>query len=195
MHRFRHAAFVLALCSALLSGACGEPPDKEMQQAEGAIEAARAAGADRYAHEEFVAAEDALKKAGEAVALRDYRLALSHALDSRERAQTAAKMAADNKAIARADADRALVAALAALNDAHTRLKAAESARTPPKALAETQRTIADADAAVQEARTQFEAGDYLLVIEAMRPLTGRVQAAIKALQPVPVAAPPRRRR
>ena len=191
----RHAAFVLALCGALLSGACGEPPDKEMQQAEGAIEAARAAGADRYAHEEFGAAEDALKKAGEAVALRDYRLALSHALDSRERAQTAAKLAADNKAIARADADRALVAALAALNDAHTRLKTAESARTPPKALAETQRTIADADAAVQEARTQFEAGNYLLVIEAMRPLIGRVQAAIKALQAAPAPAPPRRRR
>jgi hypothetical protein len=87
------------------------------------------------------------------------------------------------------------MSALAALNDAHTRLKAAESARTPPKALAETQRTIADADAAVQEARTQFDAGDYLPVIEAMRPLPGRVQAAIKALAPPPAQSPARRRR
>ena len=38
---------------------------------------------------------------------RDYRLALNHALDSRERAQNAAKQAADGKAAARAEADRA----------------------------------------------------------------------------------------
>ena len=35
---------------ALVSIACGgEPPDKEIQQAQGALDAARAAGADRYA--------------------------------------------------------------------------------------------------------------------------------------------------
>ena len=71
--------------------ACGgEPPDKEMQQAQGAIDAARAAGADQYAHEEFAAAQEALTHANEAVEQRDYRLALNHALDSRERAQNAA---------------------------------------------------------------------------------------------------------
>src|SRR5690606_17977147 len=60
--RRRLFAIVLACCGAILAGACAEPPDKEMQQAQGAIEAARAAGADRYAHDEFVAAQEALKK-------------------------------------------------------------------------------------------------------------------------------------
>ena len=194
MYRSRHAAMTLALCGALLSSACGNPPDKEMQQAQGAIEAARAAGADRYAHDEFAASEEALRKAEEAVAQRDYRLALHHALDSRDRAQISAGQAADNKAIARADADRALMAAMSALNDAHTKLKAAEGARPPLSALAELQQTVADANAAVQEARTKFDAGDYYPVVEAMGPVPASLEAALEPLDaPAPPPAPRRR--
>ncbi len=85
--------------AALALASCGSPPDREMQQAEGAIEAARAAGADQYARDEFAAAQDLLKRAGEAIAQRDYRLALNYALDSREQAQNAARLAADGKAM------------------------------------------------------------------------------------------------
>ena len=60
-----------------------------------------------YARDEFAAAQDLLKRAGEAVAQRDYRLALNYALDSREQAQNAARLAADGKASARVEADRA----------------------------------------------------------------------------------------
>src|SRR5581483_6903422 len=116
----RFVPCVVAL--ALATFACGSPPDKEMQQAQGAIDAARAAGADQYAHDEFVAAEDSLKHAREAVADRDYRLALTHALDSRERAEEAAKQAADHKASARVDADHALTATSAALGEARLKL-------------------------------------------------------------------------
>src|SRR5205807_5231258 len=94
----------VAIAAAIGNAACGDPPDKEMQQAQGAIDAARAAGADQYAHADFVAAQEALKRAQDAVDQRDYRLALNHALDSRERAQNAVKAAADQKAAARTDA-------------------------------------------------------------------------------------------
>ena len=60
--------------------ACGDPSDKELQQARSAIESARSAGADLYAKEEFSEAEAALKNATEAVDQRDYRLALNRAL-------------------------------------------------------------------------------------------------------------------
>jgi len=46
MSRRLCAACLLAV---LVVTACGEPPNKEMDQAQGAIDAARAAGADRYA--------------------------------------------------------------------------------------------------------------------------------------------------
>src|SRR5687768_10694125 len=71
--------FLVALCTA-----CAEPPSKEMNQAQGAIDAARAAGAEQFAAAEFTAAVDALRRSEEAVAARDFRLALNHAIDSRE---------------------------------------------------------------------------------------------------------------
>src|SRR3954464_6741314 len=113
MSPLRRLVLSLAVVAAIAGAACGDPPEKEMQQAQGAIDAARAAGADQYAHEEFAAAQEALKHANEAVEQRDYRPALNHALDSRERPQNAAKLAADGKAAARVDADRAISSATA----------------------------------------------------------------------------------
>src|SRR5260370_24602861 len=98
----RRLMLSLALVAAIASAACGDPPEKELQQAQGAIDTARAAGADQYAREEFTAAEEALKRAHDAVAQRGYRQALNSALDARERAQTAAKESVNHKATARA---------------------------------------------------------------------------------------------
>ncbi|HWF85845.1 MAG TPA: hypothetical protein VG222_13395 [Vicinamibacterales bacterium] len=190
----RRLLAVLCLAASTFAVGCGDPPEKEMQQAQGAIDAARAAGADQYAQEEFAAAQTALKKAHDAVADRDYRLALNHALDSREQAQNAAKDAADHKAAARTDADRAVNEALAALNDAHTKLKAAETAHVPPRTLAEPRRVITDAEATVQKARTLFAQGDYLGVLDAVRPLTARLRDVSHTLD-TPGATPVRRRR
>jgi|GEM_PF-5338231 len=87
----RRLRLPLGLTAVLLISACGDPPDKELQQARSAIESARGAGAEVYARDEFSAAETALKGATEAVDQRDYRLALNRALDARERAQNATR--------------------------------------------------------------------------------------------------------
>src|SRR2546426_12660437 len=110
----RGLALSILMAATLATPACGEPPDKELHDAQGAIDTARAAGADQWAHDQLAAAEEALRRAQDAVAQRDYRLALNHAIDSRERAQTAARESADRKAAVRTDADRALVAGAAA---------------------------------------------------------------------------------
>src|SRR5262252_10329615 len=125
----------VAVVAALAGAACGDPPDKEIQQAQGAIDAARAAGAEEYAHDELAAADKALKDATGAVSDRDYRLALNHALDAREHAQAAAKQTVDAKAVARADADRILREAARSLAEARARLKTAEGARVSPRTL------------------------------------------------------------
>src|SRR5262245_57095025 len=151
-HPMRQRALrTIALAIALTSVACAEPPDKEIQQAQGAIEAAKAAGADQYARDEFAAAETALKNANDAVEQRDYRLALNHALDARDRAKAAAKEAADRKATVRVDADRAVAAAARALVEAQTLLKGASTARVPSRGLTEARRTVASAQRDVQE--------------------------------------------
>lgn len=180
---FRLGAMLAVLFAALTIASCGSPPNPEMQQAQGAIDAARAAGADEYARAEFAAAVDALKRAEAAVAQRDYRLALNHALDSRERAQNSAKLAADGKAVARVAADRALSALDAALMAAQSRLKAAGTARVPAQLLAEPRKTIADGEQRVQEARSAMERGDYAGVVATASAATASLAKAERQLE------------
>ena|SRR5436190_20496744 len=190
--RVLHSVAVVAALAALMGAACGDPPDKEIQQAQGAIDTARAAGADLYATTEYSAAQDALKRANEAVEQRDYRLALNNALDARERAQNAAKEAADRKTTARSEAERALLDAMTALNDAHTKLRAAETAHAPPKLLTTARHVITDGEDTVQKAREAFDNQDYLGVKTTVSGMTGRLKAAAGELE---AAAPGSNRR
>ena len=190
----RRVLLSLAVVAAMASAACGDPPEKELQQAQGAIDTARAAGADQYAREEFTAAEEALKRAHDAVAQRDYRQALNSALDARERAQTATKESVNQKATARAEAERALAAAEAALNDARAKLKAAETARASAKTLAATRQAVSAEESAVQKARTAFQTGDYLASIDLASQASTRLHGAARDLA-LPTPTTGRRRR
>jgi Domain of unknown function (DUF4398) len=195
MSSSRWAACALAVVlSAFVTASCAQPPDREMQQAEGAIEAARAAGADRYASVEFLAAVDALKRSQEAVAQRDYRLALNHALDSRERAQTAAKEATDAKAAAHTEADRALTMAAAALEQARAGVKAAEAVRAPARTVDQARTAIANQDRRVQEARAAFDKGDYAAASKAASAATEALATVTRDLDAAARPAARRRR-
>ena len=184
----RRVLLCLALILATTSGACGNPPDKEMQQAQAAVDAARAAGADRFARDEFAAAEDALKRSHDAVAQRDDRQALNTALDARERAQAATKEATDRKTAARAEAEHALTDADAALHEARARLRTAETARVPAKTLTVTRKSIADGETAMQEAHATFDRGDYLTAIDGSRAAASKLRATSHDLDSAPAA-------
>lgn len=152
---------VLLGTALVLTVACGgQPPEKEMQQAEGAIEAARAAGAPDYAADEFAAAVKALERARQAAVDRDYRQSLNDALDARDRAKTSARQAADNMAAARVDADRAVAAASASLDAVRKRL-ATLDARTSGRAAASARQAVEACAEQVQEARTALNNGQY----------------------------------
>ncbi len=186
---------VALLLAAVLAVACGAPPEKEMHQAQGAIDAARAAGAEQYAKEEFTAAVDALKRANDAVAQRDYRLALNNALDSRERAENAAREAADRKAQARGEVERTLAQLTLSLSQAQTRLEAAQTARVPPHALRQPRETLAAANAAVQRAGDAINAGDYPKASEDLKDVKVRVDGVVTQLDAAMAASSKRRRR
>jgi hypothetical protein len=178
----------------LTIGCGGEPPEKEMQQAQGALDAAKAAGAEIYATDEYTAAQQALANARDAVTQRDYRLALDRALDSRERAQEAARQAADGKAAARVDADRALSAAQKAIDDATEKLEAAEARKVAARQLQGPRKSIEAARNDLQEARALFEQGEYKQVPARATAATASLPAALAQLEAAP-APPPRRRR
>jgi hypothetical protein len=187
---------LLALCLSigLTIGCGGEPPEKEIQQAQSAVDAAAAAGAGTYAAEEFAAATLALTNAKVAVEQRDYRLALNDALDSRERAQNAAKEAADAKAVARAAAEAALSQADAALAGAQAKLKAAEERKLPARVIGAPRTTINTAATNLQEAHAAFDQGRFVEVPAKAKAATTLLAAPLEQLEAA-VAPPVRRRR
>src|SRR6266850_6849790 len=170
------------IVAAVLVTACGDPPNKEMDQAQGAIDAARAAGADRYATSEYTAATDTLKRAQDAVAQRDYRQALNEALDSREHAQNAAREAADTKAQVRIEVERDMAQIAALIAQANTRLAAAARSRAPRRVLDGPRSDLAAVDESVQKAGAAMRADDYLAAKAALQGVKERIQQAMRAL-------------
>jgi hypothetical protein len=180
------------LCALLLCAGCSEPPQKEMSEAQGAIDAARAAGAEQYASVEFQMATAALKESQEAVQQRDYRLALSRAIDASQRAQEAAKRAADGMARARSEAEAAIAATAAALQQLNTRLKAADTARVPRRDVADSVQAVADAEAVLQKARAALAAGDYLKARAAVNGTAAAITEQITDVEEIMASRPAR---
>ena len=110
------------------------------------------------------------------------------ALDSRERAQNAAKAAVDARAKARGDAERALAEATALVDRTEARLKQPETAKIPRRVTASLEKSIAGARTALQEARAALESEEYGRV----REMTGAVSTEFKAaMANLDAAAPP----
>ena len=185
----------LALLILLLSAGCAEPPHKEMDQAQGAIDAARAAGADRFAAAEFTAAADALKRSEEAVAAGDYRLALNHALDSRERAQLAAKAAVEGRANLRGQAERSIAEVATLLSRATAQLKDPDIARANARTLRGPRATVTKVETMLQKARSALASEDYAAVTTALNGAAAELQAALTQIDQVASPGTPRRKR
>jgi uncharacterized protein DUF4398 len=183
------------LCALVLCAACSEPPQKEIDRAQGAIDAARAAGAERYAPAEFTAATGALQQSHDAVQQGDYRLALSRALDASERAQAAAREAADGKARARSEAETAVSTTATSVQQLRSAMKSAEEARVPATQLAAAHHTAQRADAAVQEARAKLGKEQYLEVVSDLKGVQTQIQRQISSLSEAAKVRSARRKR
>jgi len=192
MRRLAVLPLALVICAA-----CSEPPQKEIGRAQGAIDAARAAGAEQYATEAFIAATSALQQAHDAVEQRDYRLALSRAVDASERGQEAAREAADGKAAARSRSEATVAATAASLERLQARIKAAEAARVTAKDLQAVRRAASGADSVLQKARAEIQGGKYVEASESLKGVRSGIEAQIRAVDQIIEARPsrPARRR
>ena len=184
----------LACLLVVLATACTSPPNKEMDQAQGAIDAARAAGADRYAPTEFAAATTALKNATDAVAQRDYRLALNHAIDSREQAQNAARVAADTRAKVRGEVERSIAEVNALITQVNAWIASPAAARTPRTRRA-AQQVVTTSTAEVQKAGSAMQAEDYAGAQKVLTATKERLQKVLPAAPNTAAAQSTRRRK
>jgi hypothetical protein len=114
----RFIRLVAPLCALAVLVACEHPPDKEIAAAEAAIAQAKSSEAARYAPDRLKEAEDALSAARQKVQDKDYRGALSSAMEAAERSRAAAQAAGAAKTVARSAAEVAQAEIQAVLDEA-----------------------------------------------------------------------------
>jgi hypothetical protein len=193
------ACGVTSLIAALALSGCAAPPDAEMNEARQAIAAARTAGAEQYAAEEYRQATAALQRSERFVGEGDYRQALSTALEARELAAAAVDSAGREKAAARANAEAALTGLEAAVARARafTTEATAKPPRTRPERLhvSEVRRAVVLANVAVQKAREAMGREDYPAAMRALEGVGARLDEVMVAKPEPPPPPKPRRRR
>jgi tetratricopeptide (TPR) repeat protein len=181
---------VIALLLLVFAG-CSGPPQREIDQARSALDAARAAGAERYATTEYAAAASSLEKANAAVQQRDYRQALNYALDSRQRAVEAERQAADGRARARAQTEALYGEVASMTNRLQGALRTAETA-APARLLRPAQATLRDARAHLQKASAAITAGNFEEAAKLLTAVRGKVDAALIDVQNIPRSKDPK---
>jgi chromosome segregation ATPase len=121
MERFKHSVLlmvVLALAFVLLG--CAKPPDAEKSAAKASMDAAVAAGADKYATGDFESAKGRWDTAESQMGNKDYKDAKQSYIDAKSTFETAAANVQANK-----DAASAVNAALPSLENGWKNLEAA----------------------------------------------------------------------
>jgi len=174
MRRRLACSFLIVLAAAR----CSEPPVKERQEAQTAVDGARSAGAATYDSDDLQAAEASLKRYDDAVAQRDYRQALNEALEARERADEATKQTTAAKAELRAQADKLATQLQTLIKAANARLPGLGARSAAAERLRSALRT---ANTALQDSRSRREVEDYRATVDV---LTRGVSALQKELPP-----------
>ncbi len=182
------------LALVLVAISCADPPHKEMDQAQGAIDAARAAGAEQYATAEYTAATQALKQSNEAVTARDYRLALNYALESREQAQNAARTAADTRAKLRGDVERSIAEAQSLIAQARARMDGPSGTQIPRGTRRTAQQRLKQLEAELQKADASLQAEKYMEAEKLLTAVKQQIQAVVTTISRGPSSQSQRRR-
>jgi hypothetical protein len=162
----------------ILAAACSGPPQKEIDQAQAALDSARAAGADRYATSEYAEAASSLQKAHDAVTQRDYR----------QRAQEALRVAPEGKTRAHDAAVKDYDRTASRANELQTRLREADAARVPARDLQTPRSTLAEARQALQEASAAITAGNFEAVSKSLTEVRGKLDGAMAVMEKIPRA-------
>jgi hypothetical protein len=176
-------ARLLVLSAALFTTfACTAPPNREIGDAEEALKAAKAAGAEHYAPESYAQAAEAYRLANEAVLSGDYRLALSRALESREHSQSATRESADVHARTRDEVLRSMTDVATLLARAGAELESAERRRVPRSLVREVRDTLALVDVDVQKASAAIDQQDFASAKGTLTDVKTRLDKALASL-------------
>ncbi len=172
----------LALMAAFAVAACDQPPTKEIAAAEAEVRKAQAAGADVYVSERYGEADAALQDARRRVAEKDYRGALSSAMEAADKARVAQKAAPTARALARSETEAALAEAELALEAAARARDEARAAKLPDEAFALSDASREQNQSALVQARELLESGELVPARKAAIELRARAHALPRAV-------------
>lgn len=176
-------ARLIVLCLAVAGmSACAAPPNREIGDAEVALKAAKAAGAEHYAPESYAQAAEAYRLSNLAVSEGDYRLALSRALESREHSQSATRESADLHARTREEAFKSMMEVTNLLAHATTEVESAEGRRVPRPLLRQVREALAVVADDVQKASAAMEKEDYVSAKAMLTDVKARLDKALTSL-------------
>jgi hypothetical protein len=164
---------------------CSEPPQKEIDEAKSAIDAARAAGAEQYAPAEYSGATATLDKARASVDERDYRQALSYAIDARQRAIEASRLVPEARAQLKAAAEAELKQAADSVAHLDSALRAAGDAGVRAQDLLPAHDALMAAKQVLQEARTTLDARKYAEANALLRGVREKLDAEAKSVSSI----------
>jgi hypothetical protein len=144
----------------LLVLGCGGEPTNELAAAKGALENARAAEADKYAPDVFTQAENEIAEAENLIAQNKYGEAKKHLMNAKSVAESAATQAVTNKDNTKTEVEDYL----AAIDQGMKQLKDTQDLAKQwgiPKKQRELTEETAMWTQKVEQARAQYDAGDY----------------------------------
>ncbi len=153
---------ILPLAGCLLLSACDQPPAREIAAAEAALAQARKDQADAYAPEQWKAAEAALNQARQKVDAKDYRGALSSAMDAGEKAKAASGAVASAKLLVKGAAQMAQAEVQAGLDEVAAVREEAAKSKVPEEAFAAVEARVQEATAGVAALTAQIEKDELL---------------------------------
>lgn len=161
------------LLATLLTG-CEQPPTRELTAAEGALAEARRQGAESYAPDLLEQAEAAFQAARQKVEQKDYRGALSSAVDAAEKARAAAAAVPSAKILLKGAAEVAQAEAQAALDEVAAVRQEAAKAKVPDAAFEAVAGLVGEVEAGLKAVTDHLAQDDLIAAQKAGAELKAR---------------------
>lgn len=176
---------------ALLAGACAKAPQQAIDAAKAALEEAKAAEANRYAPQEFAAANDTLnaalaeveKQNGKFALFRSYKKAARMLAQAQTLANAAKDAAVANKEKVKNEATQLLQSAAEAVANVEKLLAKAPRGKEGREAIAAIKADLDAVKANLDAANTAFTNGDYLTARDKAQASLSKANSLAEELQ------------
>ena len=195
MRRVSVCISVVAVCFSLMMIGCAKEPKQEFAAAKSAVDAAKAAEADKYASQEFAAVQDSLSAAVAEIAKQktgahNFTKAKATLVFVTSTAAGLKAKAAEQKAIAETDADNAIAKLSSSIADGKALLaKQPKNKKTKVK-IEEKQKQIAAVESTVAEIQKLKGNGDFIAARDKANAGVAKIESLKVALAAAPVEKP-----